>query len=648
MTVMAGLDLGTAEPLGATWDGRGINFALFSANGERVELCLFVESGAREVCRLPLPGRTGDIWHGYLADAGPGLVYGYRVYGPYAPERGHRFNANKLLLDPYAREITAPFRWNRANFAYDIESAHGDGAFDATDNAVFVPKGIVTGPTMAADPGPRIPWRDTIIYEMHVKGMTQRHPAIADAQRGTFAALATPAILGYLTSLGVTTVELLPVFAFADETHLVRRGLRNYWGYNPASFFALDPRYGRGFQDMVAAYHAAGIEVILDVVYNHTAESDRLGPTLSLRGIDNASYYWLDERQDYVNHSGCGNTLNASHPQVQRLVLDSLRYWASATGVDGFRFDLAATLARTREGFCASNSLLALIGRDPTLSRLKLIAEPWDVNGNFLGQLDAPWREWNDSYRDTLRAFWRGDGGMRGRMATAVSGSSDVVSAPTNGINFITAHDGFTLEDVVSFSKKHNAANGEGNYDGSNYNLSSGYGVEGATKDPVIRGKRMRQKCNFIASLMVSQGVPMLLAGDEFGQTQHGNNNAYCQDNETAWLDWSLLPKNEDLVLFVREAIAMRKAFPELRRESFFTGDGDIVWLRPDGGTMAETDWDDPEQCAFGFLIENKLLVFLNSGAATSEQVLPSGNWRTILSSGEGGHSLTVLERTDV
>lgn len=647
MTVMAGLDVGTAEPLGATWDGRGINFALFSAHGERVELCLFDEGGAREVCRLPLPGRTGDIWHGYLADARPGLVYGYRVHGPYAPERGHRFNAHKLLLDPYAREITAPYLWNRANFAYDVESARGDGAFDATDNAVFVPKGIVTGPTSAADSGPGIPWRDTIIYEMHVKGMTQRHPAIPEAQRGTFAALASPTILEYLTSLGVTTIELLPVFAFADETHLVRRGLGNYWGYNPVSFFALDPRYGHGFRDMVAAYHAAGIEVILDVVYNHTAESDRFGPTLSLRGIDNASYYWLDEHQDYVNHSGCGNTLNASHPQVQRLVIDSLRYWASVIGVDGFRFDLAATLARTREGFCASNSLLAVIGRDPALSRLKLIAEPWDVSGHFLGKLDAPWREWNDRYRDTLRAFWRGDGGMRGRMATAISGSSDVVSAPTNSINFITAHDGFTLEDLVSFGKKHNAVNGEGNCDGSNCNLSSGYGVEGATQDLALRGKRMRQKCNFIASLMVSQGVPMLLAGDEFGQTQHGNNNAYCQDNEIAWLDWSLLAKNEDLVLFVREAIAMRKALPELRRESFFKGSGDIVWLRPDGGVMTETDWDDPADHAFGFLIENKLLVFLNAGADTSRQVLPRGHWRTILSSGEGGHSLTVLERTD-
>jgi isoamylase len=636
MTVLGGLEAGTAEPLGATWDGRGINFALFSAHGEKVELCLFDDTGTREMRRLPLPGRTGDIWHGYLAGGRLGQVYGYRVHGPYAPERGHRFNPHKLLLDPYARALTGRFLWHSANFN------------DPADNTAFVPKGIVTAPPEPAHPRLEIPWRDTVIYEMHVKGMTQRHPGIGAAKRGTLAALMTPEIIDYVHSLGVTAVELLPVFAFTDETHLVQKGLRNYWGYNPVSFFAAEPLYGDGLREMVAAYHAAGIEVILDVVYNHTGEGDRLGPTLSLRGIDNASYYWLDADFEYVNYSGCGNTLNVCHPQVQRLVMDSLRHWAAATGVDGFRFDLAGTLARTRDGFCADSSLLSLIGRDPELGKLKLIAEPWDIAGHFLGRLPAPWREWNDRYRDTARAYWRGDERMVGRMATAIAGSSDVVSAPLHSINFITAHDGFTLEDLVSYNEKDNEANGEENRDGASHNLSFNHGTEGRTSDPAVRRLRLQQKRNFIASLMLSQGVPMLLAGDEFGQTQRGNNNAYCQDNETAWLDWALVAENEELILFTRDAIAFRKAHLELRREAFFTGEGDIVWLRPDGQKMTEADWNDPMCRAFGFMIEGRLIVYLNACANPVQLALPAGSWRTVLATGKSGHALTVLERIDV
>jgi glycogen operon protein len=645
MTVLGGLEAGTAEPLGATWDGRGINFALFSAHGEKVELCLFDETGAREQRRFPLPGRTGDIWHGYLAGGRPGQIYGYRVHGPYAPARGHRFNPHKLLLDPYAKLITGPFIWNRANFAYGLGNAQGDFSYDEADNASFVPKGVVTA--VGAPVGPRIeiPWRDTIIYEMHVKGMTARHPAIPAAQRGTFAGLAAPEILAYLRSLGVTTVELLPVFAFTDETHLVEKGLTNYWGYNPVSFFASDPRYGAGLREMVAAYHAAGIEVILDVVYNHSGEGDRFGPTLSLRGIDNASYYWLDDAQDYVNYSGCGNTLNVCHPQVQRLVMDSLRHWAADTGVDGFRFDLAGTLARTQDGFCARDSLLSLIGRDPQLGKLKLIAEPWDIGGHFLGRLPPPWREWNDRYRDSARAFWRGDEAMAGRMATAVSGSSDVVSAPLNSINFVTAHDGFTLQDLVSFNEKHNEANGEENRDGTNHNLSRNHGTEGPSDDPAVRQMRLKQKRNFIASLMLSQGVPMLLAGDEFGQTQMGNNNAYCQDNEIAWLDWTLVKENDALIIFTRDAIALRKAHVELRRESFFSGEGDITWVRADGEPMTEADWHDRTRRCFAFLIAGRLHVTLNAGDEPVEPILPAGTWRTILSTGGNTHCLTVRER---
>lgn len=634
MNVIGGLEAGHAEPLGARCDAGGINFALFSANADKVELCLFDESGEREMRRLPLPRRTGDVWHGYLAGGRAGQVYGYRVHGPYAPERGHRFNAKKLLLDPYARDITGRFSWHPAHF--DRE----------TDSAPFVPKGVVTAPQFAVSPPLGVPWKDTVIYEMHVKGMTQRHPAIE--HRGTFKALRAREIIDHLKSLDVTTVELLPVFAFTDETHLVNKGLTNYWGYNPISFFALEPRYGAGLADMVADYHAAGIEVILDVVYNHTGEGDKLGPTLSFRGIDNASYYWLDDAfpEDDVNYSGCGNTLNVSHPQVQRLVMDSLKHWAAETGVDGFRFDLAGTLARTRGGFCAKSSLLSQIGRDPELSKLKLIAEPWDLGGHFLGQLPPPWREWNDRYRDTARAFWRGDHGMVGRMATAVSGSSDVVLAPLNSINFVTAHDGFTLEDLVSYDSKHNAANGEENRDGTNHNLSCNYGAEGPTDNPGINAFRLRQKCNFIASLMLSQGVPMLLAGDEFGQTQGGNNNAYCQDNETTWLDWSLLQKNEALVALTRHAIAVRKAFPELRRDTFFVGDGDIVWLRQDGQQMTTSDWNDPARRIFGFVIADRLLVLLN--ASDDAATLPEGAWRKVLGTSDGAHSIVVMERDDV
>lgn len=620
MTVPIGLEAGRAEPLGATCDGRGVNFALFSAHAEKVELCIFDPTGQREVRRLPLPVRTGDVWHGYLAGARSGLIYGYRVHGPYAPERGHRFNAAKVLLDPYARRVTGSFKWLPENFG-------------EADNAAVVPKGVVTEELVFAQTlRPETPWRDTVIYEMHVKGMTQRHPDVPVRQRGTFAGLAAPAVLDHLHRLGVTAVELLPIFAFTDETHLVRAGLTNYWGYNPISFFASEPRYGEGLWEMVEVYHAAGIEVILDVVYNHTGEGDRFGPTLSLRGIDNASYYWLDQSGEYENFAGCGNVLNMNHPQVRRLVCDSLRYWARSTGVDGFRFDLAAALGRTPSGFRAQDSLISLISDDPELGRLKLIAEPWDAEHNLLGQFPPPWREWNDRARDAARGFWRGDAGMAGRLATAICGSSDVMRAPLVGINFITCHDGFTLQDLVSFDEKKNAANGEDNRDGSNHNLSRDFGADGGAV-----------KRAMLATLMLSQGVPMILAGDEFGQTQAGNNNAYCQDNETTWLDWSLADKNEDFLAFAARAISLRKRWPELRRETFFTGAGDVTWLRPEGGVMNDADWNDSARHAFGFLIADRLLVFLNAGDPIAFSY-PPGAWHEVLSV-EG--RLRILERID-
>lgn len=647
MTV--GLEAGSPEPLGASWDGRGVNFALFSAHGEKVDLCLFERDSRQESRRLSLPARTGDIWHGYLPGAAPGLSYGYRVHGPYRPTDGHRFNAHKVLVDPYARALTGPVTSHAANFAYCLEHPDTDLSFDTQDNAAFVPKGIVVGPQAALWPGPDIPWADTIIYELHVKGMTQRHPSVSARHRGRLAGLAAPAIIDHLARLGVTAVELMPIFPFADEPHLVAKGLSNYWGYNPYCFFAVDPRYltakaSDEFRELVNALHRAGLEVILDVVYNHTAEGNRLGPTLSLRGIDNASYYWLDpeNRREYVNHSGCGNTLNVTHPQVQRLILDSMRAWTAEMEVDGFRVDLAATLGRTSDGFDPAAPLFKAISADPILSNVKIIVEPWDSSGHHLGGFPRRWREWNDRYRDVARRFWRGDGSQVAEMATRIAGSSDLFHNPLESINFIASHDGFTLRDVVTYTRKQNDANGEDGRDGSSENYSWNCGAEGPTEDSEIRRLRSQQMRNLLATLLLSQGVPMLSAGDEFGRTQGGNNNAYCQDNLISWLEWSTLDGDAvQLLDFVTRVINLRKAAPALRRQTFFKGEDsvtiskDVTWLHPAGHEIAVADWENQELRCFGFILGEvmpRITALLNAGADLIDFHLPlrrsPGSWR--------------------
>ncbi len=648
------LDIGAPDPLGAHWDGHGVNFALFSAHGEKVELCLFSEGGGREVERLLLPARTKDIWHGYLPEAAPGLLYGYRVHGPYQPKRGHLFNSHKLLVDPYARALTGPVVSNEALYTHRTDDPSEDRSLFTRDSAPYVPKAIVTGTVGLSDfTRLQTSWTDTIIYELHVKGMTTRYPKVPPSNRGRIAGLTAPAVIDHLQKLGITAVELMPIFPFADEPHLVRQGLANYWGYNPYNFFALDARYAGSdsrneFQSMVETFHCAGIEVILDVVFNHTAEGGRHGPTFSLRGIDNASYYALDpaDKTTYVNDTGCGNTLQVSHPQVQKLILDSLRMWAMEMGADGFRFDLAPVLARTETGFQREAPLLKTISTDPILSQLKMIAEPWDITGHHLGGFPTTWSEWNDKYRDTVRAFWRGDSHQTATLATCIAGSSDLFPAPTSSINHITSHDGFTLLDLVSYAHKHNEANGEENRDGHNYNYSWNCGVEGPTTDISIERLRLQQKRNLLLTLLTSQGVPMLLAGDELGRTQRGNNNAYCQDNEISWIDWSPHDPNDVKFLqFVQRLIALRKDVPTLRRSHFFLGrpiadDGskDIIWLHPDGRDMTDSDWNDPHLQCFGFFMgeaEPPLIILMNAGSKTRCFQLPASSigtgWNVLL-----------------
>ncbi|MBL8471818.1 MAG: glycogen debranching protein GlgX [Rhodocyclaceae bacterium] len=604
---------GSPYPRGATWDGMGVNFALFSENASKVELCLFDEAGREEIQRVELREYTEQIWHAYLPEARPGLLYGYRVHGPYKPELGMRFNHHKLLLDPYAKALHGSLRWSDAHFAYRVGHAAADLSFDRRDNANGMPKCRVIDPafTWGDDCPPRVPWHDTVIYELHVRGFTMRHPGVPQHLRGTYAGLAAPAVIDYLRRLGVTAVELMPVHAFCDDRHLVEKGLRNYWGYNSIGFFAPDPRYlsepriGE-FKTMVRTLHAAGIEVILDVVYNHTAEGNQFGPTLSLRGIDNASYYRLapNNPRFYVDYSGCGNALNMVHPRVLQLIMDSLRYWVTEMHVDGFRFDLASTLARELHEVDRLGAFFDVIRQDPVLSRVKLIAEPWDLGegGYQVGNFPVGWAEWNDRYRDNMRAFWKGDGGLIGEMATRLTGSSDLYESsgrkPYASINFVTAHDGFTLADLVSYDHKHNAANREDNRDGHNHNLSWNCGVEGPTGEPAVLALRARQMRNFLTTLLLSQGVPMLVAGDEFGRSQLGNNNAYCQDNELSWLDWSLAESNSRLLAFVRKLLALRRSHPVFRRRNFFQGRPlhgravkDILWLNPDGQEMTEAQW---------------------------------------------------------
>ena len=613
---------GEAYPRGATWDGEGVNFSLFSAHAEKVELCIFDGTGRREIQRLNIRERTDGNWHAYLPEARPGLLYGYRVHGPYDPERGHRFNPHKLLIEPYAKHLQGPLVWSDAHFGYRTGHPKVDLSFDRRDSAAGTPKCRVVDPafTWGDDRPPRIPWHDTVIYEAHVRGVSVRHPQVPPRLRGTYAGLASAPIVDHLVHLGVTAIELMPVHFFVDDRHLLEKGLRNYWGYNTLGFFAPEMRYsstGRisEFKTMVKVLHSAGIEVLLDVVYNHTAEGNQMGPTLSFRGIDNASYYRLaaDNPRFYTDFTGTGNTLNLQHPNVLQMIMDSLRYWVIEMHVDGFRFDLASALARELHDVDRLGSFFDTIGQDPVLSQVKLIAEPWDVGsgGYQVGNFPPGWNEWNDKYRDTLRGYWKGDGGLIGECARRISGSADLYEAsgrkPHASINFISAHDGYTLDDLVSYNDKHNEANGEGNRDGHNENRSWNCGVEGASDDAAVLALRRRQKRNLLASLLLSQGVPMILGGDELGRTQRGNNNAYCQDNEISWSDWNLDERRREFLAFVRRIVRLRREHPVFSRRRYVRADTltpeglkEIIWLNPEGREMTPSDWHQDFARCFG------------------------------------------------
>ncbi len=620
---------GKPFPLGATWDGLGVNFALFSAHATKVELCLFDARGERELERINLPEYTDEVWHGYLPSARPGTVYAYRVYGPFEPDAGHRFNPNKLVIDPYARQLVGQLKWAPALFAYRFGHPDKDKSFDDSDSAPLMQKCRVIDPafTWGTSRKPETPWERTIIYEMHVKGFTKLNLLVPESERGTFAGLAHSNVPAYLRSLGITSAELLPIHAFVDDSYLVEKGLRNYWGYNSLAFFAVEPRYlqtgfATEFKTMVNHFHAAGIEVILDVVYNHTAEGNELGPTLSFKGIDNASYYRLmpDNKRYYINDTGTGNTVNLSHQRVLQLVADSLRYWANEMRVDGFRFDLATILGREPYGFDEGGGFLDTCRQDPLLSSCKLIAEPWDIGpgGYQVGQFPPGWAEWNDKFRDTVRSFWKGDAGMLPDLAKRISGSGDLFNKrgrkPWSSVNFITAHDGFNLNDLVSYNDKHNEANGEDNRDGHSNNHSWNHGAEGPSSNPDIATLRERQKRNLLATVLLSHGTPMLLAGDEFGHSQGGNNNAYAQDNETTWLDWLAIDsQGHALREFTRKLIAIRKAFPILYRSRFVVGNynepldvKDVAWLSPTGEEMTQEQWDDANARCFGVLLDGR------------------------------------------
>jgi isoamylase len=606
---------GRPSPLGATWDGSGVNFALYSERAERVELCLFDPKGRREIERLELRERTDFVWHCYLPDARPGLMYAYRVHGPSAPE--NRFNPHKTLLDPYARMIVG-------------HVSAGLGRCQVVDSAF----------SWDDDRPPRIPWQDTILYEAHVKGLTQLHPDVPQQLRGCYAALASSPVIEHFKKLGITAIELLPIHTIVDDKRLLQLGLRNYWGYNSIGYFAPDMRYSATgtlgeFKTMVKTLHSAGIEVILDVVYNHTGESDHLGPTLCFRGIDNQVYYKLkkDNPRLYEDYTGTGNTLNVVHPAVLQLIMDSLRYWVNEMHVDGFRFDLASTLARTEHAFDPRSAFLGAVRQDPVLSQVKLIAEPWDLGegGYQVGRFPAGWAEWNDKYRNAARAYWRGDGGRIGEIAARLAGSPDIFEAsgrgPLASINFVTAHDGFTLHDLVSYNAKRNEANGEDNRDGADDNLSWNSGVEGPAEDPAINSLRERQKRNLLAALLFSRGVPMLLAGDELGRTQEGNNNAYCHDSELSWIEWGLDAGGRELLDFTARAIGLRKAHEVFRRRSYAK---DIVWRTPHGGEMAEADWTLPFARCLG-MQAGELLLLLNAHDGEIGFSLPEGDWQVLI-----------------
>jgi glycogen operon protein len=610
---------GEPYPLGATWDGAGVNFAIFSEHARKVELCLFDSpEQQRESACIALPEQTDMVWHGYLSGILPGQLYGYRVHGTYDPAAGHRFNSSKLVLDPYAKAIGRTIQWADELYGYRIGDRKQDLSFDERDNAACAPLAAVvdTAFTWGDDHPPRTPWHKTIIYEVHVKGFTKLRADLPVAARGTYAGLASEEALQHLKDLGITAVELMPVHHHAYDRHLLEQGLTNYWAYNTLAFFAPDIRYAmsrtptgsvREFKTMVRNLHSAGLEVILDVVYNHTAEGNHLGPTLSLRGIDNAAYYRLDLENPryYIDYTGCGNTLNMLHPRVLQLIMDSLRYWALEMHVDGFRFDLASALARELHAVDKLGAFFDIIHQDPVLSQVKLIAEPWDLGegGYQVGNFPVGWAEWNGKYRDTVRRFWKGEGGVVSELATRLAGSSDLYAQsgrrPYASINFVTAHDGFTLQDLVSYNEKHNEANGENNQDGSNDNLSWNCGVEGPTSDPAIRRLRARQKRNLFATLMLSQGVPMICGGDELSRTQRGNNNAYCQDNQISWFSWNLGAEEVAFLEFVRCLLRLRKENPVLHRRKFFQGRQirgagvkDIAWFTPTGEEMSDHDWD--------------------------------------------------------
>ncbi len=661
---------GSAEAHGAIWDGKGTNFTLFSANATKVEVCLFDALGDKEMERIALPEYTDLIWHGYIPDVHPSAVYGFRVHGPYDPENGHRFNPNKLLLDPYARAHIGEIKWSPECFGYTIGSPEDDLSFDERDSAPFMPKCVVVDPNFDWKGEPRtrkIPWDDTIIYEAHVKGFTRLHPGVPLHQRGTYAGMGTKEVIDYVKALGVTTIELLPIHTFVNDSHLLERGLTNYWGYNSIGFFAPDPRYAsapdqclREFKEMVARFHDAGLEVILDVVYNHTAEGNERGPTLSFKGIDNASYYrLLPDKRYYINDTGTGNTLNLSNPAVIEMVTDSLRYWVSELHVDGFRFDLGTILAREPDGFDKQSGFLKVCHQEPLLRTVKLIAEPWDCGpgGYQVGGFPPGWAEWNDRYRDRVRDFWKGSA-PAADLAPRLCASGDIFNhrgrRPWACVNFVTAHDGFTLRDLVTYDDKHNEANGEDNRDGSNDNHSWNCGAEGPTEDAEVNQLRDRQMRNLLATLLLSQGTPMLLAGDEMGRTQEGNNNAYCQDNEISWVDWDLAAKSAGLIAFVKQLCALRHKYPILRRNRFLTGATDeeldvkdVRWINADGVEMQAADWAGDTRC-FGMLIDGRarpsgvrqrgaeatLLILMNAhyeSVAFTLPVIPSGgSWHLL------------------
>jgi len=654
---------GSSFPLGATWDGSGVNFAIFSANATRVELCLFDDRGRREIARISLPEYTHEVWHGYLPDVRPGQLYGYRVHGPYEPQAGHRFNPNKLLLDPYALAYHGEIRWHDALFGYRVGHRAGDLSFDRRDSAFVMPKCVVVDPavTWGRDISPDRLWSETVIYEAHVKGMTALHAAVPDKFRGSFAGLADPRVIDHLVRLGVTAIELMPVQAFFDDRHLIEKGLTNYWGYNTVGFFAPALRYispggdVHEFKLMVRRLHEAGIEVLLDVVYNHTAEGNHMGPTLSFKGIDNASYYILgDDPRYYFDTTGCGNTTNLRHQRVLQMVMDSLRYWVEACHVDGFRFDLASSLGRERDVFNPHAVFLDAVRQDPVLSRVKLIAEPWDTgpNGYQLGNFPPGWAEWNDQYRDGMRGYWKGDPGGIRRLSAGLLGSAERFDSrgrrPWASVNFVTAHDGFTLMDTVSYNEKHNAANLEDNRDGHSHNYSWNCGVEGPTDDEDVLDLRDRMRRAMMATLLVSQGTPMLLMGDEVGRSQGGNNNAYCQDNEMNWLQLDGLdPRDAAFQEFVRGMIALRADTPLLRQDRFLHGDPtgpagvEVHWLRPDGEPMEDGDWHAPVARTLGMFLRDRervMAVLCNSHYQAVPFALPSvaEDWEVLVNTATG------------